>query len=1276
LNQTFHTDPTYLRSIYDGLSAGSINKDNATALPIGLVGIYEEVLPPESNVNERKRFMEFFGVWALLKKEVSVEFVMLLLEGWSEEEVVNYIDRYSKWFNSPVSGKYVLYHERFRNFLLQKISHHYFREINRLIIEKSQDANEAKQGDDWERYALEHLSTHLLIAAMETGHGDDLKALAYNTSHWNRQVEISKGFEWSKSLLNDMMLWASKYDDDEVIECALNKVDLYHLEQNDAPRIVELVAQNDLETALNRIEEFGGNDKEGLQRKFILYMLCLMELTLLESKDKPFRKEGIEKLLKHLDDNLPVDHSVLNWNDFFPSYLMFQMACECSKLKVDYINVFYRTNKLSSNLIFEIGLFNDFECEVLLACSDCISDEISKRGLLREISIKLAKQGKIKRSLECLNDIADDYAKCNSLLAVSAELAKQFKIDDAGIVMQEALKCARFIKEEYDKSDSIKNISIELSKQGKQTEAFLAIQEAYVCANEINNEIDKSVVLMEISIELASKGEIEEALACSTFISEYFYKSLSLISISTELAKQGEFDKSKSVIQEAFEYVENIRVENKKYEALKAISLELIKQGKKEEAIETARSIKIDWRSNEAIRFISLELLRQGKIYDSLSVIQEALKLARNISNENSRYFALKAISIILTKLGKIGDAELVINEALESVRRINDENIKSSGLREIANLFSDIGKVNEAAFALQEAFETSYLISDCNLKCQEMRFFSTALHGLKLEEKARVSMDAAIQCALEINIEKDKKNALNEIILELVKQRNFEKSVHLIEEALKYVQDINADFKNAEDLRYISTELIKLGKIKDAIACSDFISDEISKRGLLREISIELAKQGKIKRSLECLNDIADDYAKCNSLLAVSAELAKQFKIDDAGIVMQEALKCARFIKEEYDKSDSIKNISIELSKQGKQTEAFLAIQEAYVCANEINNEIDKSVVLMEISIELASKGEIEEALACSTFISEYFYKSLSLISISTELAKQGEFDKSKSVIQEAFEYVENIRVENKKYEALKAISLELIKQGKKEEAIETARSIKIDWRSNEAIRFISLELLRQGKIYDSLSVIQEALKLARNISNENSRYFALKAISIILTKLGKIGDAELVINEALESVRRINDENIKSSGLREIAIFYIQHRNWKLAEEIVLEISVISVRHSLCFEIAQIENDICKLNNSTLPPIVFVDSELSKFYLKGLAKTVTAIECDFNFLLLVRNYYRDDMNSFAKLLKKYALNILFFNDSSLETIQRFNRTLNIQWAIDIKNSTRINKI
>jgi hypothetical protein len=84
-------DPTYLRTIHDGLLTGTVHKDNASALPVGLVGMYEEALPNAANVNERKKFLEFFAVWALLQKEVSAEFLVLLLEGWIEQDVIEYL---------------------------------------------------------------------------------------------------------------------------------------------------------------------------------------------------------------------------------------------------------------------------------------------------------------------------------------------------------------------------------------------------------------------------------------------------------------------------------------------------------------------------------------------------------------------------------------------------------------------------------------------------------------------------------------------------------------------------------------------------------------------------------------------------------------------------------------------------------------------------------------------------------------------------------------------------------------------------------------------------------------------------------------------------------------------------------------------------------------------------------------------------------------------------------------------------------------------------------
>ena len=90
------TDPTYLRYIFDGLDSQSIQKENISALPDGLIGIYEEALPSEHNVQDREKFLSFFSTWALLKKEVSASLISKLLN-WAEQEVIDYLSVYTKW---------------------------------------------------------------------------------------------------------------------------------------------------------------------------------------------------------------------------------------------------------------------------------------------------------------------------------------------------------------------------------------------------------------------------------------------------------------------------------------------------------------------------------------------------------------------------------------------------------------------------------------------------------------------------------------------------------------------------------------------------------------------------------------------------------------------------------------------------------------------------------------------------------------------------------------------------------------------------------------------------------------------------------------------------------------------------------------------------------------------------------------------------------------------------------------------------------------------------
>jgi hypothetical protein len=110
------TDPTYLRAIRDGLLSGIFHEDNTATPPYGLSGIYEQALPVSQHPAKRQRFLDFFGVWALLKKEVSAEFVAFVLEVWTEAMVLDEITRNSKWFNVLSGGRYALYHKRLRSF--------------------------------------------------------------------------------------------------------------------------------------------------------------------------------------------------------------------------------------------------------------------------------------------------------------------------------------------------------------------------------------------------------------------------------------------------------------------------------------------------------------------------------------------------------------------------------------------------------------------------------------------------------------------------------------------------------------------------------------------------------------------------------------------------------------------------------------------------------------------------------------------------------------------------------------------------------------------------------------------------------------------------------------------------------------------------------------------------------------------------------------------------------------------------------------------------------
>jgi len=441
-----HLEPTYLRYIYDGLIKGSIHPENAAELPDGLIGMYEEVFDERTSVVDRQKLLQRFVLWALLRKEVSAAFVAEIL-GEPEDDIQEFISNYSAWFNSPESGKYQLYHERLKVYLLQKMSEQELQVLHEQIISRLELAIEEQKVDEFEWYGLEFLTSHLAIAAMLNGDGKKLIELAYSQTHWQRQLKISKGYAWSKNGIKEVMAWASKYNDDEVIECGLQMVDLHHQEQNAAPQIIGLVAEGDFEAALKRVEQFGGNNLAGKQKKFSLYMLCLLELTLSKNINISSRKLGFIRILKHLDENLEVSEQMLidlpslDWVNFFPNELINIISNESAFLEVDCSTIYNRTidhkylikrNKAVSGITL-IESKNDFSLKDInneIGFAIKIENKFQRNLEIYRIFKRLNANNKSKKAKQLLTLLDDPILRQISLFECYVNNRVQNRIQD------------------------------------------------------------------------------------------------------------------------------------------------------------------------------------------------------------------------------------------------------------------------------------------------------------------------------------------------------------------------------------------------------------------------------------------------------------------------------------------------------------------------------------------------------------------------------------------------------------------------------------------------------------------------------------------------------------------------------------------------------------------------------------------------------------------------------------------------------------------------------
>jgi len=94
--------------------------------------------------------------------------------------------------------------------------------------------------------------------------------------------------------------------------------------------------------------------------------------------------------------------------------------------------------------------------------------------------------------------------------------------------------------------------------------------------------------------------------------------------------------------------------------------------------------------------------------------------------------------------------------------------------------------------------------------------------------------------------------------------------------------------------------------------------------------------------------------------------------------------------------------------------------------------------------------------------------------------------------------------------------------------------------------------------------------------------------------------------------------------------------------------------------------------LYNSNLPSLYQIlqqlpNDEAITFFKKGIAQSISAINAKEEIILQILPLVKEDKESTEHLMQMHALYCTFFENAPKDKLTKFNRTLNIQWALDI---------
>ena len=1210
-------DPTYLRIIFDGLDSHTLNKGNAPALPLGLIGIYEEALPPANQIVERQEYLHFFSVWSLLKKEVSVAFISPLL-GWTEERVADFLILNSKWFNSPLSGKYILYHERFRSFILQKISIIHFTACNEAIIKLGHEALKQRNADEWEHYTLEHLSKHLLIQAMGTGSAEAFKNLAYNRTYWDRQLEISKGFEWSKDMLNDLLLWAAKYDDDEVIDSSLLKLELYHKEKNATNQIIELLTQNDIKSVINRIDTLGGNDWKGFKAKFKTILACLIKLTFSDS-DSKHRQNHIKSIIEYFDDSFPVEQEVFNCTRYFSDYTMFQLSSIWAELGIDYSSFYKRSfHDYYDNEFHWIksgGPYNQWQIEVLIYNQNSFNDIEDKSKYLKLVLGEIINQGELEIAIIELPKVTNDSDRGILLVLIAIEMYKLSNSTRFKTLLSDALTIFNNQKDEFQKIDDLLIVSQTLLNAGLTVEGIAILESLIPETQIIKHEGKKTLRMIKIAnlfYQYADSKNCElilsTALISAEKINDFRYQAFVYWHLTNEYYLLGAKEKAYDLVKQAFNYSNKMNSGSERFKLLTEI---------------TASIFKLRPDSSHS------------KLLEGIFNLQTTL----GQSSESNNIKSLWELYFNLKTQGNIISSEIIKNKVFEIIDNIKSEIQKISTFINIIR----VSYTNQNHQEGQDLIEKVILLIQ-NIEGQNKEEV-TDLILTELSDK--IDRDTcyslllnSLNSSTQSNFQIDRLQTLNDLVLELSNKNRVTDAIQYMNESISYSK------LNHEAWAY-------------------YIKDTLS------SLCIRLASTDNSRVAFDYINQIDNETNlpyKTEVTIALSLELRKSNKSQDQLKLIDDLCTMIRGSKQSFKKLEATEMLARYYFQIGYHEIAKSQLLENLdlVLTNVTDRDL-KDRLIKDIAIQLIKFGFTEDFLNCIDKIKSLYLQCETLMIPINDLYPL------KSEVRNTFMTQVLVNIEklgNDKDAIFVRIGEHHIKQGNFLAAIEIKNTVQSRLLKIKILLSISSAMFDAQLIKESESVLNEAIAQEKILNNEESKiHYNLygshryENVFTTLLKQEKIEDAEIYFNENIDRFNR-------GESLTDIAISYFKKGNLELLQHYIKTIPEDFYRRKCWKRIAKQSYFNCGIAQS-LEIMKKLNSEESKtYYFYGLLDVIDFKNINYTICVNLLKNSRINHPTVEFLINTYYLSDLFFNEIKIDKLDQIKKQLNINWAIDLKNS------